>query len=135
MAWRITVLLCWRTCIVLAAFNASLPILLFKCYLQSESYHGGRILSRGGQQKWLPCGEPFLCVLCSFYLATFWSKFAMMLAAWARMVLPLGSMVPFSWPLIRSLPLAQLRAVSAQKLMEPSSGNWVRSPIAVSRTP
>ena len=78
-----------------------------------------------------PMREPFLCVLCSFYFATFWSKFAMMLAAWARMVLPLESMVPFSWPLIRPLPLAQLRAVSAQLLMEPASGNWVRSPVAV----
>ena len=26
-----------------------------------------------------PLREPFLCALCSFYLATFWSKFAMIL--------------------------------------------------------
>ena len=54
-----------------------------------------------------------------------------MLAAWARVVLPWGSMVPLSWPLIRPLPLAQLRAVSAQSLMAPASGNWARSPPAV----
>ncbi len=38
---------------------------------------------------------------------TFWSKRIRILAAWARVVVPPGSKVPSSWPLMSSLPLAQ----------------------------
>ena len=65
-----------------------------------------------------------LCIKIHFS-TTFWSNLIRILAAWARVVMPAGSRVPSSWPLISSLPLAQAMAGRAHMLgatRSPSQG-------------
>ena len=57
------------------------------------------------------------------FSTTFWSNLIRILAACALVVVPAGSKVPSSWPLISALPLAQLMAGTAHSCTESPSLN------------